>query len=112
MIHLDDATIEALLDLHGVTEVVGRAFADWGHGLAATTQRVRAATAEAMVSAMAAVVPPFTGGKIYATRNGKFTFLNVLFDFDGTMLCTLDGDALTALPFASSTSIRPLRRRW
>lgn len=110
MIHLDDATIDALLDLAGVTDVVGRAFLDWGRGSAATTQRVRASTADAMVSAMAAVVPPFTGGKIYATRNGKFTFLNVLFDFDGRMLCTLDGDALTALrtPATCALAIRSL----
>jgi ornithine cyclodeaminase len=63
-----------------------------------------------MVSAMAAVVPPFTGGKIYATRDGKFTFLNVLFDFDGRLLCTLDGDALTALrtPATCALAIRAL----
>lgn len=110
MIHLDDQMIEQLLDLSGVTEVVGRAFAAWGRGEAATTQRVRAAVPGAMASAMAAVVPPFSGGKLYATKDGKFTFLNVLFDTDGQLLCTLDGDALTAFrtPAACALVIREL----
>lgn len=110
MIHLDDQTIEALLDLPGVTRAVGDAFAAWGRGEAATTQRVRAATPDAMASAMAAVVPPFSGGKVYATKNGRFTFLNILFDVDGRLLCTLDGDALTAFrtPAACALAIRAL----
>lgn len=110
MIHLDDRTIEQLLDLAGVTDAVGAAFAAWGRGEAATTQRVRASASDAMASAMAAVVPPFTGGKIYATKDGKFTFLNVLFDTDGRLLCTLDGDALTAFrtPAACALAIREL----
>jgi ornithine cyclodeaminase/alanine dehydrogenase-like protein (mu-crystallin family) len=110
MIHLDDDTIERLLDLAGVTQVVGDAFIAWGQGLADTTQRVRASTPNAMASAMAAVVPPFSGGKIYATKAGKFTFLNVLFDTDGQLLCTLDGDALTAFrtPAACALAIRSL----
>ncbi len=113
MIHLDDQTIEQLLDLPGVTDVVGRAFAAWGRGEAATTQRVRAAVPGAMASAMAAVVPPFSGGKLYATKDGKFTFLNVLFDTDGQLLCTLDGDALTAFrtPAACALAIRELARQ-
>lgn len=112
MIHLDDQTIEQLLDLPGVTDVVGRAFAAWGRGEAATTQRVRAAVPGAMASAMAAVVPPFSGGKLYATKDGRFTFLNVLFDTDGRLLCTLDGDALTAFrtPAACALAIRALAR--
>ncbi len=110
MIHLDDQMIEQLLDLSGVTDVVGNAFAAWGRGEAATTQRVRAAVPGAMASAMAAVVPPFSGGKLYATKDGKFTFLNVLFDTDGRLLCTLDGDALTAFrtPAACALAIREL----
>ncbi|MEO5902254.1 MAG: hypothetical protein ABIR68_19280 [Ilumatobacteraceae bacterium] len=110
MIHLDDDTIERLLDLPAVTETVGAAFAAWGRGEAATTQRVRASTAAAMASAMAAVVPPYTGGKVYATANGKFTFVNVLFDTEGRLLCMLDGDALTAYrtPASCALAIRAL----
>jgi ornithine cyclodeaminase/alanine dehydrogenase-like protein (mu-crystallin family) len=95
MLHLDDATILDLLDLSSVTARVADAYAAWGRGRAATTQRVRAATDDGMASAMAAVVPPFKGGKIYATRDGRFTFVIVLFDLTGRFLCTLDGDAIT-----------------
>ena len=38
-----------------------------------------------MASAMAAVVPPYSGGKVYATRQGAFTFVIVLFDVEGRL---------------------------
>lgn len=95
MIHLDDDTIGSLLTLPAVEERVWEAFAMWGRGEADTTQRVRSSAGGGMASAMAAVVPPYSGGKVYATKNGVFTFFNVLFDLDGNLLCTLDGDALT-----------------
>jgi ornithine cyclodeaminase/alanine dehydrogenase-like protein (mu-crystallin family) len=108
--HLDDDTILELLDLPGVIEVVERAFAAWGRGEADTTQRVRSAAGGAMASAMAAVVPPYSGGKVYATTNGVFTFVNVLFDLDGNLLCTLDGDALTRFrtPAACAMALRAM----
>lgn len=110
MIHLDDDRISGLLDLESVTAVVGEAFAAWGRGEADTTQRVRSAAGGGMASAMAAVVPPYCGGKVYATKDGVFTFVNVLFDLDGRLLCTLDGDALTRLrtPAACALAIRAL----
>ena len=110
MLHLDDDTISGLLDLESVTQVVGDAFAAWGRGEADTTQRVRSSAVGGMASAMAAVVPPFSGGKVYATRNGVFTFVNVLFDLEGTFLCTLDGDALTRFrtPAACALAVRAL----
>lgn len=110
MLHLSDAEITELLDLASVTDVVGDAFAAWGRGEAATTQRVRSAAGGGMASAMAAVVPPYSGGKVYATKDGVFTFVNVLFDLDGHLLCTLDGDALTRYrtPAACAIAIRAL----
>lgn len=110
VLHLHDDDITELLDLASVTEVVSDAFAAWGRGDAATTQRVRAAASGAMASAMAAVVPPYSGGKVYATKQGVFTFVNVLFDLDGRLLCTLDGDALTRYrtPAACAIAIRAL----
>jgi ornithine cyclodeaminase/alanine dehydrogenase-like protein (mu-crystallin family) len=110
MPHLDDATISDLLDLASVTDAMERAFAAWGRGEAATTQRVRASASGQMASAMAAVVPPYSGGKLYATRNGVFTFVVTLFDDAGTWLCTLDGDALTRArtPAGCALAIRTL----
>jgi ornithine cyclodeaminase/alanine dehydrogenase-like protein (mu-crystallin family) len=63
-----------------------------------------------MASAMAAVAPPYSGGKVYATHNGVFTFVNVLFDMHGRLLCTLAGDALTRLrtPAACALAVRHL----
>ena len=109
-LHLDDATVAALVGStpDAVTDAVGRAFAAWGRGEAATTQRVRATASGQMASAMAAVVPPFSGSKVYATHNGVFTFLIALYDAEGTLLCTLDGDVITRLrtPAASALAIR------
>jgi ornithine cyclodeaminase/alanine dehydrogenase-like protein (mu-crystallin family) len=110
VVHIDDAAIGALLDLPAVTQCMAEAFAAWGTGRAATTQRVRAATSEGMISGMAAVVPPFKGGKVYATKDGRFSFVNVLFDLEGRLLGTLDGDALTRLrtPATSALALRHL----
>jgi ornithine cyclodeaminase len=110
LLHLDDGTVSDLLDLGGVTEVVGTAFAAWGRGEAATTQRVRSSASGAMASAMAAVAPPYSGGKVYSTNQGVFTFVVVLFDLDGRLLCTLDGDALTRLrtPATCALAIRAM----
>jgi ornithine cyclodeaminase/alanine dehydrogenase-like protein (mu-crystallin family) len=63
-----------------------------------------------MASAMAAVVPPYSGGKLYSTTDGVFRFVIVLFDAGGRLLCTLDGDVITALrtPAVSALAIRAL----
>ncbi|HEY8544021.1 MAG TPA: hypothetical protein VIL36_03205 [Acidimicrobiales bacterium] len=110
MIHIDDATVLRLLDLPSVTTRLDEAYAAWGHATAATTQRVRATSSVGMASAMAAVVPPYSGGKVYATVDGRFTFVIVLFDLDGTALATLDGDTVTRLrtPATSALAIRRL----
>lgn len=109
--HIDDTMISDLLSAEDARRAVAAAFASWGRGDAATTQRVRASVAgadrhsPAMCSAMAAVVPPYSGGKIYATRDGVFTFVNVLFDVEGRFLCTLDGDAITRLRTPATTAL-------
>ena len=109
-VHLSDDVIAELLDLESVQTVVWEAFAALGRGDAATTQRVRAVAPLGMASAMAAVVPPYSGGKVYATKNGQFTFVNVLFDLEGRFLCTLDGDVLTRFrtPAGCSLAIREM----
>jgi ornithine cyclodeaminase len=113
VLHLDDRTVSDLVDPVAAQIAVDEAFAAWGRGEAATTQRVRASAGGGMASAMAAVVPPYCGGKLYATTAGQFTFLNALFHIDGTLLATLDGDAVTGLrtAAASSLAIRHLAAR-
>ena len=95
--HIDDIAIDRLLSLSSIYGAVNEALKDWGNGNAANTIRVRASAKGQMASAMAAVAPPYSGGKVYATKDGVFTFLNVLFDDQGNLLCTLDGDVLTRL---------------
>lgn len=110
--HLDDGAVARLLDLESVIAAQEAAFADLASGSAATSLRSRAAAAGVTASAMAAVVPRLgvAGAKVYATRNGRFTFRVVLWGLDGHLLCTLDGDELTALrtPAASAIAIRRL----
>lgn len=110
VLHLSDEAIEALVTPSDAEQAVWSAFAAWGRGEAAATRRVRASAPAGMASAMAAVVPPYSGGKLYATKDGRFTFVNVLFDVDGHVLATLDGDAITQLrtPAASSLAIHHL----
>ena len=116
VLHLTDRTIADLVTPAAAEAAVWDAFAAWGRGAAATTQRVRAAVAPrpdgpgGIVSAMAATVPPYCGGKLYCTTAGRFTFVNVLFHVDGRPLAILDGDSLTALrtPAISSLAIRHL----
>jgi ornithine cyclodeaminase/alanine dehydrogenase-like protein (mu-crystallin family) len=108
VVHLDDPTVAALVDASAADMAVARAFAAWGRGEASTSQRVRAGVdGVGMASAMAAVVPPYSGGKIYATHDGRFTFVYVLFGVDGTLLATFDGDVVTRLrtPAASALAI-------
>jgi ornithine cyclodeaminase len=115
VLHLADSAVAALVDPASADAAVHDAFAAWGRGEAATTQRSRAAAGPAMASAMAAVVPPYSGGKVYATArdaggHARFSFVNVLFHTDGTVLATLDGDAVTALrtPAMSAVAIEHL----
>ncbi|MFZ9040670.1 MAG: ornithine cyclodeaminase family protein [Ilumatobacteraceae bacterium] len=97
MQHFDDAAVTALIDHAELVDATAAAFADLGTGRAATTVRVRASAMGSMASAMAAAVPSLgvTGGKLYSTVDGRFTFHVVLFDLDGRLLCTMDGAALT-----------------
>jgi ornithine cyclodeaminase len=97
VLYLDDRAVRQALDPRALVGAMETVFRDLGTGRAASTIRVRAATEGAMASAMAAAVPSLgvSGGKVYATVDGQFTFHVVLFDLDGNLLCALDGAALT-----------------
>ena len=107
MIHLDDATVAEVLDLPGTTDALESALRDLAAGDAATTLRVRAAVGDRMASAMAAVIPAagVSGGKMYATYPGGFSFVVALFATDGGVLCTFDGDMLTRIRTAAATAV-------
>jgi ornithine cyclodeaminase len=107
VIHLDDTTVGEVLDLAGTTDALEAALRDLAAGEAATTLRVRASVGDRMASAMAAVVPGagISGGKVYGTYPGGFSFLVALFSIDGGVLCTLDGDVLTRIRTAAATAV-------
>jgi ornithine cyclodeaminase len=107
VIHLDDATVAQLLDLPRTTDALEAALGDLARGAAATTQRLRASVGPTMASAMAAVIPRagVSGGKLYGTHPGGFSFVVALFSTDGGVLCTLDGDMLTRIRTAAATAV-------
>lgn len=110
MLYLDNDAVRRALDPHALVDAMETVFTDLGSGRAASTIRVRASADGAMASAMAAALPSLgvTGGKIYATVDGRFTFHVVLFDLEGNLLCALDGAALTEArtPALSAVAIK------
>ena len=105
--HLTDDDVARLVDLPSLTDATERALRALADGTAASTVRVRASAQGAMASAMAAALPGegVTGAKVYATVEGRFTFLIVLFDLAGRIVATVDGDALTRLRTAAGTAV-------
>ncbi|MHB1128630.1 MAG: ornithine cyclodeaminase family protein [Ilumatobacteraceae bacterium] len=93
--HLTDEQVESLVDYESARSVLKDAFIAWGSGDAASSLRIRTAAGGLLVSSMVAVLPPYSGGKIYSTKDGVFRFVNMLFGSDGLPLCTLDGDYIT-----------------
>lgn len=93
--HLTDEQVESLVDYESARSAVKDAFIAWGNGDAASSVRIRATAGGLMASSMVAVLPPYSGGKIYSTKVSIFRFVNMLFGSDGLPLCTLDGDYIT-----------------
>jgi len=95
--HFSDSEVLQILTPEVARKALLDAFLLWSEGKASTMQRARCVAGIQMCSSMIAVVPPFSGGKIYSTNGGKFSFLVVLFDANGQLLATFDGDMLTRL---------------
>lgn len=100
IVHLDEAGVREALA--GITQddlinLMRETFLGLGDGSIGSTDRVRAHVGGHMASAMAAAVPSLgvTGGKLYSTVDGRFTFLIALFDLEGKLLCTMDGAPVT-----------------
>lgn len=104
---ITDDEVVARLDPAMLTQALESALVDLAEGRAASTMRVRASADGAMASALAAAWPAggITGGKLYATRDGVFTFVTVLFDLAGRALALIEGDQLTRLRTAASTAL-------
>lgn len=104
---ITDAEVTSVLDVRSVTDRLDRALGDLGRGRAASTVRVRATADGAMASALAAAWPAggVTGGKLYATETGVFTFVVAVFDLEGTLLGIMEGDSLTRIRTAAGTGV-------
>ncbi len=107
MVHLEDATIETLIDLPTMTDRLEEAWLDLAKGEASTTLRVRTGVDKLLASAMAAALPNrgVAGGKLYIHHPNGFDFVVVLFSADGGVLATLDANALTAVRTAAASAV-------
>lgn len=112
VLHLSDSDVSVVLgsvSIEEITNLMRRTFEDLGIGGGATTDRVRAVAGGHMASAMAAALPAqgVTGGKLYSTVDGRFTFLIALFSLSGELMCTMDGAAITEVrtPALSAVAI-------
>jgi ornithine cyclodeaminase len=108
MRHVDDATIEALIDPPSAQAALRDAFASFGVGRAAMQPRLRTEAGGVKLSTLGAVLPDqgFAGAKVYTTIEGRFSFVILLFDGrDGRPLASFDAAAITRLRTAATSLI-------
>ncbi|WP_322103349.1 ornithine cyclodeaminase family protein [Paraburkholderia sp. J41] len=108
MIHLTDAQIDALITIDDAIPALERGFRALSEGNAAVQRRVRTEAAGVKLSTLGAVVPELgvAGAKVYSTISGQFNFSIVLFStVDGSLLATLDANAITRLRTAATTVV-------
>lgn len=115
MIHLSDAQIDELVHFDEAIPVLEDAFRAFAQRRAAVQRRVRTEAGGVKLSTLGAVLPDagVTGAKVYTTINGRFSFSIVLFSTeDGSLLATLDANALTRIRTAATTviAVRALAR--
>lgn len=115
MIHLSDAQIDELVHFDEAIPVLEEAFRALAQRRAAVQRRVRTEAGAVKLSTLGAVLPDagVTGAKVYTTINGRFSFSIVLFStLDGSLLATLDANALTRIRTAATTviAVRALAR--
>jgi len=106
--YLDDARIDALLDVPGCVSALDAAFTDLAHGRAAVQARHRSDCGAIKLSTMGALWPErqVAGVKAYTTVAGQFSFLVTLFDTAAKRpLGLLEANTLTRLRTAALTSL-------
>lgn len=116
MIHLTDAQIDELIAIDDAIPALERGFRGLANRNAAVQQRVRTEADGVKLSTLGAVVPELgvAGAKVYSTIAGRFNFSIVLFStVDGSLLATLDANAITRLRTAATTvlAVRALARK-
>ena len=106
--YLDDARIDALLDVPGCVSALDAAFTDLAHGRAAVQARHRSDCGAVKLSTMGALWPQrqVAGVKAYTTVAGQFSFLVTLFDTAANRpLGLLEANALTRLRTAALAAL-------
>lgn len=116
MIHLTDAQIDELIGIDDAIPALEQGFRSFASGNAAVQKRVRTEAGGVKLSTLGAVVPELgvAGAKVYSTIAGRFNFSIVLFStVDGSLLATLDANAITRLRTAATTvvAVRALARK-
>jgi ornithine cyclodeaminase len=116
MIHLTDAQIDGLISIDEAIPALERGFRGLASGNTAVQQRVRTEAGGVKLSTLGAVIPELgvSGAKVYSTIAGRFNFVIVLFSTaDGSLLATLDANAITRLRTAATTvvAVRALARK-
>lgn len=99
--------VRQVLVLAELTDALEDAMCALGRGEASSSIRIRSTQQDIGASALVATWPAggVVGGKLYATKNGVFSFVIALFDLDGTLLGLLEGDYLTRLRTAAGTGV-------
>jgi len=106
--YLDDARIDALLDVPGCVSALDAAFTDLAHGRAAVQARHRRDCGAVKLSTMGALWPQrqVAGVKAYTTVAGQFSFLVTLFDTAANRpLALLEANTLTRLRTSALASL-------
>jgi ornithine cyclodeaminase len=115
MIHFTDAQIDELIDFDDAIPALEQGFRQLAAGTAAVQRRIRTEAGGVKLSTLGAVLPEqrVAGAKVYSTIGGRFNFSIVLFStVDGSLLATLDANAITRLRTAATTvvAVRALAR--
>jgi ornithine cyclodeaminase len=108
MLHITDATIDAVLGPDDAQRVLLAALRSFGEGRGAMQERVRTEAGGVKISTMGAVLPDqgYAGAKVYTTIKGQFDFVIQLFSTQtGRPLASLEANAITRLRTAACSVI-------
>jgi ornithine cyclodeaminase len=100
--------IAAHLDVRSASDAIRSAYLDLGRGAAAIQPRARIGLADVKFSAMSATLgsAQIAATKLYTTIDGRFRFYIGLFSLtDGAFVAMLEGDAITGIRTAATTSL-------
>jgi len=117
---ITDTEVAQLVNMREAIHAMGAAFEQFGNGVGSIAPRVRATSQHngrsTMLSALGAALPAsgVLGAKVYATVDGRFNFVIVLFSArTGAALAAIEANEITRLrtAAASAVALQHLARR-